>query len=100
MKKKPDYTVDPMSHENFNVPLWVVYGTSVYWPQVLCCRINASSGQATIWGYSVWKRQAGFQTLGIGVKDWAGRHAFCHFFSSQMRMLEYIEKITTPKAGI
>jgi hypothetical protein len=98
--KKPDYSVDPMATENHGIPLWVVYGVSVYWPGVLCCRIRINEGVPVIWGYSVWKRQPGFRTLGVPVKYWAESHAFCHFFSNQTRMLEYVEKITTPKAGI
>lgn len=100
MKKVPDHAVDPLDPQNHHIPLWAVYGVSIYWPQVLCCRIRLNEGFPHIWGYSVWKRQPGFRTLGIPVKTFMAREGFCFFFASQTRMLEYVEKITTPKAGV
>ena len=98
--KAPKFAIDPLNPENFNIPLWAIYGVSIYWPNVLCCRINNASGAPSVWGYSVWKRSPGFCTLGRNVAEWSSGHEFCHFFSSHSHALDYLKEITTPKPGV
>lgn len=80
-------------------PMWVVYGPSCF-PTLFCCMVNnPQRAGLTIWGYSVWKRQPGFRTLGVNLQEWRDRPEVkpARFFATQDDALQYLGKITTPR---
>jgi hypothetical protein len=94
MNTKAENAIDPLQPEYWNKPLWFVYGSEA-WPMVLCAMIKNNAG-VNIWGYSVWKRQPGFRTLGQDAGAWINREDAVAF-ADQQHMLDYLKKITTPK---
>lgn len=98
-KDKLDYhIVNPLEH--LNKVLWCVYGHP-FWLKIICCKLNDlySASDPNIWGYSVWKRQPGFRTLGIKLSEFTGREDMAHFFTDQEHALAYIRERTTPAAS-
>lgn len=85
-------------HEYLDKPLWCVYGPDCF-PTVFCFKLH-DSGQygITIWGYSVWKRQPGFRTLGQNLLKWDEKTNKPKYFTKQEDATAYLVKITTPKA--
>lgn len=93
---------------NHGKPLWVVYGDKCF-PQLLCAKLLAYTAdhqllragvagpRVCIWGYSVYRRQPGFRTLGIEVGEWVKRSSFePMFFDVQEEALEILRKLTVP----
>ena len=77
------------------MPIWCVYGDE-NWLQFIVCRKRDYLNQASaLWGYSVYRRQPGFRTLGVGA-DWCIKNK-CRFFASQEDALAYLRVATTPK---
>jgi hypothetical protein len=93
-KKKPEGALELFPYDK---PLWCVYGHECF-PQIVCCIINNASGIEAIWGYSVWKKQPGFRTLGISFSQWLRQHpSLCEFFDEQEKAMSYLNKLVTPK---
>ena len=88
--------IDPNNPDFHKIPLWCVYGDDCF-PSMLCCRISTADGTPTIWGYSVWRREPGFRTLGINLVEWIKREKRPRFFANHADALAYIGKLTTPK---
>lgn len=84
--------VSPLDPQHAGKPLWCVYGPDCF-PSLICCRIK----DGNIWGYSVWKRQPGFRTLGISLEAFAKERETPRFYAAQADALERLAKITTPK---
>lgn len=90
-----------------DIPLWCVYGADCF-PSLFCCKIRKWDTPPVgcgfnIWGYSVWRRQPGFRTLGRDLDDWIEEKLYLarrepKFFLEQEQALEHLRKITTPKA--
>lgn len=60
--------------------LWGVYGPDCF-PTVFACRLRDYPGAGrAIWGFSVYRRQRGFRTLGTG-KDWAEKNGLRLFLT-------------------
>lgn len=97
--------VDPRLPENQDRPLWCVYGT-VCFPTMFCCKIlNHPEYGAIIWGYSFYRGEPGFRTLGQQVDSWMqeltkkfGWKLF-EFYNSQTDAINRIVALTTPAAG-
>lgn len=101
---KPEaLAVDPLDPSNHDKPMWVVYGISPFWPQLLCAKVLPHDGggvlppSVNIWGYSVWKRKPGFRTLGVAVQEWSARHAFGPFFYDRQEFaLAHLKAVSSP----
>jgi hypothetical protein len=105
VKIKAKGAIDPFDQTHFNKPLYCVYGYDCF-PNVLTCMIRpalSAMESPTIWGYSVYKRQPGFRTLGQNLKNWylSNTHpkSSAVFFDDQDNMLAYLKTITTPKVS-
>jgi hypothetical protein len=83
-------TINPTDSAHHNTPLWAVYDWNG--PAVLACRVNTLQGKATIWGYSVWKRQPGYRTLGVNLSDWRSTARNPVFFDKQSEAIEEVVK--------
>lgn len=94
MKRKAENAVDPMQPQYVDRTLWFVYGYDCF-PSILCAKLILISG-LNIWGYSVYKRQGGFRTLGVPAGPWIGANAAVAF-DDQQHALDYLKKLTTPK---
>lgn len=103
--------IDPTDPSVHGKPLWVVYGSSAF-PEIICAKLRAYAQNHTllplgarghhvcIWGYSVWKGEPGFRTLGVDVAVWAKQsHSKPVFFDEQSEALEHLRKLLTPKRG-
>jgi len=87
--------IDPAEH--LDTPLWVVYGPDCF-PTMFCCKVlNHPTCGLVIWGYSVYRRQPGFRTLGQSLQVWRDDHEKPKFFARQDNALLHLAKITTPK---
>lgn len=95
--KEPFGRTNP--YETLDAPLWCVYGHECF-PSIILCRIKKSTydGSINIWGYSIYKRQPGFRTLGIGLDEWHSRHENVCFFKSQGDAMMHLIDITTNRA--
>lgn len=95
MKTATITSVDPTEH--LNTPLWCVYGSNAF-PSIICCKILKDPKYGfIIWGYSVWKRQPGFRTLGTNIQAFCDPRENPKFFLDQEDALDYLRKMTTPK---
>jgi hypothetical protein len=97
--RAPAGSVDPLDPTNHDKPLWIVCGAYVHEPVLLLAKINrhATCG-LTIWGYSVYRRQPGFRTLGLALAKWSERQGYGPFyFDAQAAALAHLAKLTTPK---
>ena len=84
---------DPQYHGR---PLWCVYGPDCF-PTLFCCKVTMGYDRSlNIWGYSVYRRQAGFRTLGLEVTAWAAK-SDAVFFSEHSAAIAHITELTTPK---
>lgn len=103
------FKLDPLDVANHGKPLWVVYGPSRFWPQILCCKLLAydkrhhllpvghTGHSVCIWGYSVWRGQPAFRTIGTDVMGWATRQEWGPFFYDQQGYaLDHLREVTTP----
>jgi hypothetical protein len=102
--------VDPHDPTSHGKPLWLVHGERCF-PSLLCAKLVAYTQEhrmlpagtpgprVRIWGYSVWKGEPGFRTLGVDVNDWAKKSGRApKFFDSQTEALEELRKLTKPKS--
>lgn len=93
---------------NHGKPLWIVHGDKCF-PQLLCAKLRAyttkyqllpagvAGPRVCIFGYSVYRRQPGFRTLGVNVDEWVKRSSFKPaFFDVQDEALAMLRKLTTP----
>ncbi len=92
--------IDPHNADHHGKPLWVVYGPDCF-PSMICCKLTMNSGELTIWGFSRYRRQGGFRTLGISLSTWFERFAGKHdrtpeFYDAHEDALACIRKLTTP----
>lgn len=103
--------IDPRDTMFTNVPLWCVYGYD-FCPQVMACKISRAHIEAAkaagrdyvhmgpaILGYSVFKRQPGYRTLGQDLAHWLNSHEThktAKFFISQREALAYLSDLLTP----
>jgi hypothetical protein len=96
--------VDPLEPMNHGIPLWVVYGASPWWPQIICaqllpysathCRVPVGTRghHVCIWGASRWSGRHDFRTLGIDVEKWSdGFELRPAFFDVQAAALEHLD---------
>lgn len=89
--------IEPTSRKYWDTPLWVVYGHDCF-PTMFCCKVlNHASCGLTIWGYSVYRRQPGFRTLGQDLLEWRNEVEKPKFFARQEDALAHLGKITTPR---
>ena len=85
---------------NWNKPLWLVYGHKCF-PQLLCCKLNFS-GALNIWGYSVYRGEPGFRTLGRDLHAWIREcrekgYELFEFYDDQEQALDRLRKLTIPR---
>ena len=96
--------VDPMQH--IGETLWVVYGFECF-PSILCCRLKQNlidvdrTIETCIWGYSVYRREPGFRTLGKTLQQWRNDHAKYGqdlevWFTEQEAAMAYLNLLVTP----
>lgn len=106
------FMIEPLNPEYHGKPIWVIYGPSRFWPQILCCKLNAYSSThallpagrrgatVCIWGYSLWRGKPGFRTLGVDVEEWGARQEWGPFFYDvQAYALDHLREITTPRSN-
>lgn len=85
MKRSKDLDWDEAP---LDVVLWCVYGPECF-PTVFACKVkNHPDSGRTIWGFSVYRRQRGFRTLGTG-KEWMLRNDAL-LFATQADAFSYI----------
>lgn len=96
MKDKNE--IDPLDMQYHNIPLWCVYGYECY-PEIIACKLSYN-GAVNIWGYSVYKRQPGYRTLGQEVQKWMKLNLNVKFFDRQENAIMYISKLVTPKCDV
>lgn len=74
--------------------LWGVYGPDCF-PTVFACRLKDYPGAGrAIWGFSVYRRQRGFRTLGTG-KDWAEKNGL-RLFLTRAAAFSHIASLFPP----
>lgn len=74
-----------------DVDLWGVYGPDSF-PTVFLCRVkDRPTCGRVVWGFSVWKRQPGFRTLGVG-DIWATEKDL-RFFTSQAAAFAHVSAL-------
>jgi hypothetical protein len=92
--------VDPLDSKNHGKPIWVVYGVSEWWPQLLCVKLvhyTSPRSHVCIWGASRWRGKHDFRTLGVDVTGWAKMQDFGPvFFDVQSDALEFLRALTLP----
>lgn len=94
--KEAEEAVDPLLH--IDEPMWAVYGADCF-PSIICCKVlNHPTCGPTIWGYSIYRRQAGFRTLGMTLSVWAQSND-AQFFDHQEKAHCYLRLLLTPKEG-
>lgn len=94
-----DKIIDPHNPVYWDKPLWVVYGYDCF-PSVVCLMINNASGIPSVWGYSIYKKAAGFRTLGQRLTSWIENNVPVFFFDKQEDAIAYLNFILTPKKGV
>lgn len=63
-----------LSDEQYHrAPLWFIFPDYAGRPRLLPAILNTAQGRGrlTLWGYSVWKRQGGYRTIGQPLDDYA-----------------------------
>lgn len=96
MKAKNE--IDPLDMQFHDIPLWCVYGYDCF-PEIMACKLNYNGG-LNIWGYSVYKRQPGYRTLGQDVQKWMKRYIMVKFFAKQEDAIMFISNLVTPKCDV
>lgn len=100
--------VDPNLPENHDRVLWCVHGVECF-PAIFCCKIHMDNKYGpTIWGYSVYRRQPGFRTLGMNVNTWMQElrekfgygYSMFEFYDDHAEAIARITQLTTPKLGV
>lgn len=90
--------IDPNDPVNLNRTLWCVHGHKAH-PAIHCLRIKASQNMKGhfVWGYSVWKGEPGFRTLGVSVEKFHENKDLHLYFPEKQDALEYLSIILDPK---
>lgn len=91
----------PLTDQN-DKRLWIIYEYACF-PSVLAAKLRLYEGSIIIWGYSVYKGEPGYRTLGITLDEWAarnpkGRGTVLSFYDNQEEMMSALNKLITPKA--
>lgn len=95
----------PTSPEYLNRPLWCVTGPLCA-PSVFCCMIKTYKEYGpAIWGYSVFKGQPGFRTIGQDLRAWKTAEAECwdnhpRFYATQKAALRRVAELITPVCDV
>lgn len=90
--------IDPFDRQHWNKPLFVVYGSTGF-PQMLCCKIHPARGEATIWGFSTFRRVPGFRTLGFRLEVWIAQEHKPRFYLSQEEAFDDIRGLFSKVEG-
>lgn len=98
--------VDPNDPGIVDKPLWCIHGVETF-PTIFCCKILIHETYGPIvWGYSVYRRQPGFRTLGQNVNTWMenlkekyGWDMF-EFYDDHAEAIARIAGLTTPSAKV
>jgi hypothetical protein len=85
--------IDPLEHPG--EVLWAVYGPPCC-PTIICCKVLRGQDGYYIWGYSIYRRQAGFRTLGTEYRNWQREHN-ARFYLHRELALDYVRELITPK---
>lgn len=94
---KPEGTIDPA--EYLDQPIWCVTGAECA-PSVFCCRIaktTALNSQPVIWGFSVYKGDPGFRTLGQRLDVFREQNPRAVFFATPADATSYLYELITHK---
>lgn len=98
-----DQECNPFGKINHNVALWCVYGYSAF-PSMIGCTLRVHNHRGVeslnIWGFSIYKRQRGYRTLGISVEKFYetyGKDFRPKFFRIQADALAFIAALTNPQ---
>lgn len=93
-----ELAVDPNDPQNLNKVLWCVHGHDAH-PSVHCLKLKTCSGMSGhfVWGYSEWKRQPAFRTLGISLEAFMANKHVVLFFTAKEHALMYLSIILEPK---
>jgi hypothetical protein len=66
---------DPQYH---GMPLWFVIDDYDHRPRMQAAIVKLNDGVLTVWGYSTWKQQGAYRTIGMAFDKWtSGRPQFC-----------------------
>jgi hypothetical protein len=108
MTREATGTFDPFDPANHGKPLWITYGVDCF-PQIVCAKLLAygpkhnllpvgeRGAYVCIWGYSIYKRQPAFRTLGTRLDKWIDRHDFVRFYEDQEAALDDLRTLTRPR---
>lgn len=95
--------IDPFDPANYDKPLWCIYGPDCF-PSIFCCKVlyRPSYGNTgpCIWGYSVYRREPGFRTLGKRLGDWLQEQADkgkVRFFDDHEVAIKYLAELIIPQ---
>lgn len=97
---KAENSIDPTAPQYRDVPLWCVYGYDCF-PEIIACTVH-DHGQYSlcVWGYSVYRRQPGYRTLGRELQAWMSQYKMVEFFAKQEDAIMFINKLVTPKCDV
>lgn len=92
--------IDPFDTNYHNIPLWCVHGHEAH-PAIHCLKLKMSPSSAnfklTVWGYSVYKGEPGFRTLGKSIEVFSAEKKLLLFFVNKQDALDYLSIILEPK---
>lgn len=92
--------IDPSDANYHNIPLWCVHGHEAH-PSIHCLKLKMSPAvtnfQLTVWGYSVYKGEPGFRTLGKSLTAFSEGKKLLLFFACKQDALDYLSIILEPK---
>lgn len=100
--------LDPANHGR---PLWFVYGAKCF-PTIVYAKLVAYDANLRrlpvgergpmicIWGYSVYRGEPGFRTLGTNFEEWARQSTLKPYgFADQEEALALLRRLTRPKVS-
>lgn len=90
-------TIDPSLEAHLGKPVWCVYGPDCF-PSVICCKIlDHPHDGLSIWGYSIYRRSAGFRTLGKNLDTWMDDNTNVKFYEFLDDALDALRVLLTPR---
>ena len=97
-KELVSIAIDPTNSQYFDKILWCLHGYDSH-PSINCVKIEVSSNgsEPIVWGYSEWRNEPGFRTLGQSLSNFKGLKKLFLFFENKEDALEYLSIILEPK---
>ena len=93
-----------MEEIKLDVPLWCVYGPDCF-PTMFCFKLRSWTSDNIdfqhlngiyIWGYSIYRGEPGFRTLGLNFENWKESINNPLFFETSEEACKYLKVLVTP----